>query len=361
LRRAASLIGITLTLVGVCSGASRTDRDRDGLKGPVGVVRIEVARFSNSAGKAVEGSRVRRERRTYDEQGNLYHEALYDGDYVISSRFYFYESSDIQSVVAYIRKGSEVVSTGFAAADRQGMNTLRFRLNHKNDAAGNRIGTAMTAEDGTPVRKLAYSYDKLGDLTEVAQYSGDGKLLHKWVYNATNDIKQHDEFSEAGTLMYRESYSYEYDGQKNWIKRVSSRQVSRTGRPEPFEVAYRTIAYYAPLGEFQTSGGLIPAFVISGGAPRQSASAASAVDSITTRRTEPLYPVAARAARISGVVDVEVTVDEEGDVLSARAVSGHPLLKEAALDAAWDWKFTPTKLRGRAIKFIGLISFRFNS
>ena len=50
-----------------------------------------------------------------------------------------------------------------------------------------------------------------------------------------------------------------------------------------------------------------------------------------TRSVTPTYPPLARAARVSGSVVVEVTVDEAGNVMSARAVSGHPLLKDAAV------------------------------
>ncbi|HKS40594.1 MAG TPA: energy transducer TonB, partial [Blastocatellia bacterium] len=43
-----------------------------------------------------------------------------------------------------------------------------------------------------------------------------------------------------------------------------------------------------------------------------------------TKRVEPAYPPLAKAALISGAVIVEVTVDEEGKVIAARAISGHP-------------------------------------
>ncbi|HJQ67430.1 MAG TPA: TonB family protein [Blastocatellia bacterium] len=78
-----------------------------------------------------------------------------------------------------------------------------------------------------------------------------------------------------------------------------------------------------------------------------------------TRRVTPTYPPLARAARVSGSVVVEVTVDEAGNVMSARAVSGHPLLKDAAVAAARGWKFTPTQLSGVPVKVIGTITFNF--
>ena len=79
-----------------------------------------------------------------------------------------------------------------------------------------------------------------------------------------------------------------------------------------------------------------------------------------TRRVEPGYPPLAKAARVSGAVVVEVTVDEDGNVISARALSGHPLLKDAAVDAARGWTFTPTSLSGVRVKVIGTITFNFN-
>src|SRR5215831_19284041 len=78
-----------------------------------------------------------------------------------------------------------------------------------------------------------------------------------------------------------------------------------------------------------------------------------------TRRVEPTYPPLAKAAHISGAVVVEVTIDESGDVISAKPISGHPLLKDAAVQAAQGWKFAETKLQGVPVKVIGTITFSF--
>ena len=79
-----------------------------------------------------------------------------------------------------------------------------------------------------------------------------------------------------------------------------------------------------------------------------------------TRKVEPTYPPLAKAARVNGQVVVEVTVDEQGNVISARALNGHPLLKDAAVNAAKGWKFSPTMLTGVPVKVIGTITFNFN-
>lgn len=76
-------------------------------------------------------------------------------------------------------------------------------------------------------------------------------------------------------------------------------------------------------------------------------------------RVNPPYPPIARAARAAGTVMVSVTVDESGKVTSARAVSGHPLLQQAAVQAAYGWRFSPTMLSGQPVKVNGTITFNF--
>ncbi len=76
---------------------------------------------------------------------------------------------------------------------------------------------------------------------------------------------------------------------------------------------------------------------------------------------KPPYPPAARAVRASGSVSVQVTIDENGNVISASAVSGHPLLKQAAEQAARSSKFSPTLLSGQKVKVSGVIIYNFTA
>ena len=76
------------------------------------------------------------------------------------------------------------------------------------------------------------------------------------------------------------------------------------------------------------------------------------------RRT-PAYPRMAIAVRIEGPVSVEVIISPEGRVESARAVSGHPLLKPAAVEAARGWRFQPTLLNGVPVRVTGIVTFVF--
>ena len=74
---------------------------------------------------------------------------------------------------------------------------------------------------------------------------------------------------------------------------------------------------------------------------------------------EPVYTEIAKAARAEGSVSVRVTVDEGGNVVAAAAVSGHPLLQSAAVDAARVSKFKPTVVDGKPAKVSGVISYVF--
>ncbi|MDQ3712209.1 MAG: TonB family protein [Acidobacteriota bacterium] len=71
------------------------------------------------------------------------------------------------------------------------------------------------------------------------------------------------------------------------------------------------------------------------------------------------YPAIARPFRASGAVNVQVTIDEDGTVTSAKAVSGSPYLRKAAEDAALQAKFNPTLLSGQKVKVTGVIVYNF--
>lgn len=76
-------------------------------------------------------------------------------------------------------------------------------------------------------------------------------------------------------------------------------------------------------------------------------------------KPQPAYPALAKAARAQGVVVVQVTIDETGSVASAKAVSGHPLLQSAAVQAARQAKFSPTILSGKPVQVSGVLTYNF--
>jgi TonB family protein len=96
--------------------------------------------------------------------------------------------------------------------------------------------------------------------------------------------------------------------------------------------------------------------VLTGGAPAPSVVRVSegVLAAKAVRRVEPVYPA---GAGVSGQVVVEVTIDERGQVISARAISGPSALRAAATTAARAWEFEPATRMGVPLTTIGTITF----
>jgi Ca-activated chloride channel family protein len=79
------------------------------------------------------------------------------------------------------------------------------------------------------------------------------------------------------------------------------------------------------------------------------------------KKVQPAYPSLARAANAKGTVVVQVTIDEAGQVVATNTLSGHPLFRQAALDAAKQWQFKPTMLSGKPVQTTGVLTFNFDT
>jgi len=79
-----------------------------------------------------------------------------------------------------------------------------------------------------------------------------------------------------------------------------------------------------------------------------------------TQKVNPVYPQQARAIRQTGIVKVEMVIDEEGKVAEIQKMSGPSLLQAAAKDAAKKWRFKPFVRNGQPVKAMGFLSFNFN-
>lgn len=79
-----------------------------------------------------------------------------------------------------------------------------------------------------------------------------------------------------------------------------------------------------------------------------------------TKQTQPTYPPAAKTMRTTGVVKVEFTVDEKGEVAEVHKTSGPSMLQAAAKDAIRKWRFKPFTRDGQPVRANGFVSFNFN-
>ncbi|HJQ33628.1 MAG TPA: energy transducer TonB [Pyrinomonadaceae bacterium] len=85
----------------------------------------------------------------------------------------------------------------------------------------------------------------------------------------------------------------------------------------------------------------------------------SVITSKVIEKPAPPYPAIAKAANVQGAVAVQILIDEQGRVVSANATSGHPLLRQAAVQAAYRARFTPTLLSNQPVKVTGSITYNF--
>jgi protein TonB len=93
--------------------------------------------------------------------------------------------------------------------------------------------------------------------------------------------------------------------------------------------------------------------------PKQIKVSGGVLQGSALKRVQPQYPPIAKAARASGAVQVQVTISEDGRVIDAQVINGHPLLRDAALQAAKQWVFKPTELSGVPVKVQGVLTFNF--
>ena len=81
----------------------------------------------------------------------------------------------------------------------------------------------------------------------------------------------------------------------------------------------------------------------------------------TTFKPELVYPPAARAVQAAGLVSVDVVIDEDGKVIWAKVLEGHPLLQAAALRAACQTRFKPVvDCIKRRLKTNTIVYYNFN-
>jgi len=140
------------------------------------------------------------------------------------------------------------------------------------------------------------------------------------------------------------------------LKTVELPEVKTLGRPRLFLAKAPALAD-PPRTLPIESGGAIPPPPKRSPPPRISKGVTQG-DAVF--RVTPVYPAIARQINASGSVIVEIMIDELGRVVSAKATSGHPVLRSAAEDAAKKWVFKPTLLDGNPVKQQGTLTFEFN-
>lgn len=78
-----------------------------------------------------------------------------------------------------------------------------------------------------------------------------------------------------------------------------------------------------------------------------------------TKKVPPAFPAAAKQLNVSGSQDVQVTVNETGDVEEAKVLKGNALFTQNSVNAAKQWKFTPLVQDGKPQRFTAVLVFNY--
>ena len=286
------------------------------------------------------------------------------------------------------------------------------------DVKGKRIDNAYYVVDGNdfPGRE-EYKYDRRGNITEMIRRDSHSSILSKEVYTYEFDtvgnwIKMTTSLVlfEAGKLIYEpveatyRTITYYFNGtvakkvsppsisksvpvgssakkitsERNTESKASAKKavVSRSDTAVQNQSALKPTAAAPDLnntaegpltgsgkeveGEPMTEADAEPP---ASSTPKPSAMLVSgkAHNGRLISLPTPHYPEKAKRAGASGTVTVEVVIDKTGKVISAHAVSGHPLLQPAAVEAARQAQFSPILFSGQQAQVVRLITYTFSS
>jgi len=324
------------------SVASETDRVRDGLVGPVRRVRTEVVKLTNSGGKTVE-----------------------------DTRRVLLETSE------YDIKGTKTQNEYFPI----GGSTLTGREVYKYDEKGNISEMTLMNADGSLVSKESYKYeyDSFGNwikMTTSVAVVGNNKVEFEPTEVTYRAIFYYLDANTARLLQPATPSAP--------VNSTANNNVAATSPSKPSSSSQRDTKRAANLPPSTSVTKLTATPVASAGVDLQSVNVAgnkkvevTETDAPPSRPLlkpvsggvlngkaitlpTPTYPDMARRMGIFGTVEVTVILDENGKVLSAKAMSGPGALRDAAVQAALRARFSPTKLSGQAVKVSGQINYKFS-
>lgn len=200
--------------------------------------------------------------------------------------------------------------------------------------------TLVYSLDGKETKAEVGSGMMAGTATLKASLETDGKLK----LSSTRDIN-----TQMGAMTIKTKETWELTDGGKTLKVSREMETPRGTNSSELVFTKKETATTDPAAVSGSRSSMPTPKTISGGVLN-----GKAIDLV-----KPEYPEAAKAVRAAGAVNVQVTIGENGDVLSASAVSGHPLLRQAAVEAAKKSKFSPTLLQGVPVKVTGIIVYDF--
>ena len=351
--------GATARAVNAPQPVSESDRNRDGLIGPVRRVRTEVTKLITQDGKSVEGKHV------------------------------------ILEIVSYDLKGNKIENQYFPIAGA----TLTGKEVYKYDEKGNISEMTLLNSDGTLLSKetYKYEYDFAGNwnkmTTSVAMIDGRGITFEPTEITYRSIMYYLDEAmvkmaTPGATPTSTPANSSSTPANSNAAAPVTNPVTAPAPEQKPTQKKAdsrknsSTTATVLPTANTSsarlTTGGSVEAKTVAvtpnnsvpmvnlGDEPPPSPApkpmkpvSGGVLNGTALQLPPPAYPESAKRMKIQGIVTVEVVLDETGKVISANATVGPQLLRDAAVLAAKRARFSPTKLSGMPVKVSGVINYKF--
>ena len=271
---------------------TKTDKERDGLAGPVLVVRLEKAKFVNESGEWKERAKVLSSVYNYDVKGNRTEWTFHNYDGTLDTKqinarddkgrlikVFFYKTNgslDRKQLYTYDEKGNFVV-IDLVRANGSPINKQRFRYSD----SGKLVKADLREADGSLALDFDYFYDATGRLIEVDYYrslrldykvffsfsyldhkvffsynekgirnegveytaSGLVRSRDSWVYDDRGNMVETTHDDAEGSFNHTTTFTYEVDTYANWIRGVVEMR-DKAGTVISKDALYRTITYY---------------------------------------------------------------------------------------------------------------------
>ena len=351
-----------------------TEREQDGLSGPVRRVKTETAKITVKGGKPVEGVREVLETTTYDQKGNRV-----DNAYFLAAG----GSLTGKEVYKYDDRGNIVEMT---LHNDDGTLLAKEVYGYEFDAVGNwvKMTTSVAVMEGGKVtfepsevtyRTISYYLDQ-NVLAKMSQPAGAATQSPAPSNNAPANAAPNTvaagaqsppvskpQTAAANNNTAAQPKSSNADAAKSAPERKTAApllvaSLDRGGVSAPGVPAASSANVPLAEGPAVKTDGDAPAAMPVRSGPLKPVSG-GVLNGKAVSLPAPAYPAMARQASASGVVTVEVVIDINGKVISAKATTGHALLRQAAEMAARLARFNPTLLSGQPVKVLGVISYNF--
>ncbi len=335
-----------------------SDREQDGLSGPVRRVKTETAKITVKNGKPVEGARAVLEATTYDQKGNRVDNAYFlaAGGSLTGKEVYKYdERGNIVEMTLHNPDGTLLSKEVYA---------------YEFDAVGNwvKMTTSVAVIEGGKVsfepsevtyRTISYYLDE-ATMAKLSQAPSPAAPPVVTAAPAAAPQPSPAQFKPAGGAAKPAGQTVSKAAERVAAMPVVMNTGDRAAVvPAPVALGAAPASPSADGGPVVKSDGEAPSRPAVVRGPHKPVSG-GILNGKAVSLPAPSYPDMAKRARAEGKVEVEVVIDTNGKVISAKAVKGPAALQAAAEQAARMARFTPTLLTGQPVKVSGVIFYNFS-